>query len=79
MYQILLAMYINCVNQTTFNTYTLFNLPGEQCMVIYDYAQQKCYSEIVEPLETLCVQESPECDREIMTNIVDLSDTCRPF
>jgi len=69
--EFLLASYVFCINLTIPNPYTVYNLPEEQCMAIYEYAQNKCYPNPWEML--LCEQESEDCDFD---KIVKFEEVC---
>lgn len=77
MFDLLLPLYIACISETTWNRHTLYNLPVEQCKVIYTFAQDKCYTEVIEPLADICEAENPICSYEILTNVVDYEMVCR--
>ena len=76
MLEILVALYITCVNTTIPNPHTIHNLPEEQCAVLYSYASEKCYLNM-QGMAEMCEVSEPLCSKDSFDKIVDLNIMCR--
>lgn len=76
MLNILTILYLQCVNVTIPNPFTIHNLPTEQCIVLYSYASDKCYLNM-QGMAEMCEVEETMCSRDSFDKIIDLNEVCR--